>query len=172
MQALGSDGGVALHTRSTKYGRLSRGQLVCVPPRLVKRLKQHFCSLSQYGVDVILGCNGWVWVQAREVRKEEAEAMEAEAMEADGAAEAEDAPDGAWGAGVDAPVAAEEREQVIRIAAAVRLLAALGRRVSPASIVEVVDAALAWGVPSRELDGAAFRDRLLRKDEDASRMLA
>lgn len=161
MQALGSDGGVALHTRSTKYGRLSRGQLVCVPPRLVKRLKQHFCSLSQYGVDVILGCNGWVWVQAREARKEEAEPMDG-----DGAAGAADEPDDAWGAGVDAPVAAEEREQVVRIAAAVRLLAALGRRVSPASIVEVVDAAIAWGVPTRELDGAAFRERLRRKEDE------
>ena len=54
-----------MHTRSAKYGRLSRGQLVCVPPVLIKRLKQHFCTLAAHNVDVVLGCNGWVWVQAR-----------------------------------------------------------------------------------------------------------
>jgi exosome complex RNA-binding protein Rrp4 len=65
VQSFFGDGGVALHTRSAKYGRLSRGQLVCVPPVLIKRLKQHFCSLPAHGVDLVLGCNGWVWVQAR-----------------------------------------------------------------------------------------------------------
>ena len=65
VQSFFSDGGVALHTRSAKYGRLSRGQLVCVPPVLIKRLKQHFCTLAAHKVDVVLGCNGWVWVQAR-----------------------------------------------------------------------------------------------------------
>ena len=65
MQSFFSDGGVALHTRSAKYGRLLRGQLVCVPPVLIKRLKQHFCTLAAHNVDVVLGCNGWVWVQAR-----------------------------------------------------------------------------------------------------------
>ena len=66
VQSFFSDGGVALHTRSAKYGRLSRGQLVCVPPVLIKRLKQHFCTLAAHHVDVVLGSNGWVWVQARQ----------------------------------------------------------------------------------------------------------
>jgi hypothetical protein len=65
VQSFFSDGGVALHTRSAKYGRLSRGLLVCVQPVLIKRLKQHFFSLPAHHVDVVLGCNGWVWVQAR-----------------------------------------------------------------------------------------------------------
>jgi exosome complex RNA-binding protein Rrp4 len=65
VQSFFNDGGVALHTRSAKYGRLSRGQLVVVPPVLIKRLKQHFCHLAAHRVDIVLGCNGWVWVQAR-----------------------------------------------------------------------------------------------------------
>jgi exosome complex component RRP4 len=65
VQSFFGDGGVALHTRSAKYGRLGRGQLVCVPPVLIKRLKQHFCSLPAHNVDLVLGCNGWVWVQVR-----------------------------------------------------------------------------------------------------------
>ena len=45
VQSFYADGAVALHTRSLKYGRLSRGQLVRVPPTLVKRVKQHFHRL-------------------------------------------------------------------------------------------------------------------------------
>ena len=46
VQSFYADGAVALHTRSLKYGRLSRGQLVRVPPTLVKRVKQHFHRLD------------------------------------------------------------------------------------------------------------------------------
>jgi exosome complex component RRP4 len=50
-----------LHTRSTKYGKLKHGMLVAVPSHLIKRLKHHFHKLP-CGVNVILGCNGYVWV--------------------------------------------------------------------------------------------------------------
>src|ERR1044072_6161223 len=42
--------------------QLNSGQLLTVPPYLVKRQKLHFHHLEQYGVDLILGCNGFVWV--------------------------------------------------------------------------------------------------------------
>lgn len=42
--------------------QLRTGQLVTIPPTLVRRLKSHFFSLP-CGVDVILGMNGFVWVQ-------------------------------------------------------------------------------------------------------------
>jgi len=133
VQSFFSDGGVALHTRSAKYGRLSRGQLVCVPPVLIKRLKQHFCTLAAHQVDIVLGCNGWVWVQARQLQhsskriaieahacSQEARAQQSDARlaaehpDADAAAVAasaaaarpEDAPD-AWDAEAEAgPVCA------------------------------------------------------------------
>eukprot|EP00740_Mantoniella_antarctica_P023538 CAMPEP_0198696882 /NCGR_PEP_ID=MMETSP1468-20131203/314437_1 /TAXON_ID=1461545 /ORGANISM="Mantoniella sp, Strain CCMP1436" /LENGTH=236 /DNA_ID=CAMNT_0044453357 /DNA_START=85 /DNA_END=792 /DNA_ORIENTATION=+ len=67
VQSFYADGAVALHTRSLKYGRLSGGQLVRVMPTLVKRVKQHFHRLTkeQLGggdVEILLGCNGFVWV--------------------------------------------------------------------------------------------------------------
>jgi exosome complex component RRP4 len=58
-----SDGAVSLHTRSLKYGKLENGQLVQVPCALIKRAKQHFHSL-EFGVDLILGLNGYVWITA------------------------------------------------------------------------------------------------------------
>lgn len=57
---------MSLHTRSLKYGKLRNGQLVIVPPRLIRRLKSHFVHLPKpcgpSGVDVIIGMNGFVWV--------------------------------------------------------------------------------------------------------------
>lgn len=61
VQAFFMDGAMSLHTRSLRYGKLRNGQLVTVPPILIKRLKSHFCALT-CGVDVILGVNGYVWV--------------------------------------------------------------------------------------------------------------
>ncbi|GLB43384.1 putative exosome complex exonuclease RRP4 N-terminal region [Lyophyllum shimeji] len=61
VQAFFSDGAMSLHTRSLKYGKLRNGQLVTVPPVLVRRLKSHFIALP-CGVDLILGLNGYIWV--------------------------------------------------------------------------------------------------------------
>lgn len=59
----GSDGSLSLHARSLKYGKLENGVVVRVPACLMRRLKQHFCSLP-CGVDVILGLNGHIWLTA------------------------------------------------------------------------------------------------------------
>lgn len=63
VQSILSDGTMSLHTRSLKYGKLRNGRLVVVPPTLVIRLKSHFHSLP-YGVEMIVGLNGYVWIQA------------------------------------------------------------------------------------------------------------
>ncbi|KAK4049524.1 Exosome complex component rrp4 [Microbotryomycetes sp. JL201] len=61
VQAFFADGAMSLHTRSLKYGKLKNGTLVIVPPSLILRLKSHFHSLP-YGVDLIIGLNGYIWV--------------------------------------------------------------------------------------------------------------
>jgi len=62
---------VHLHTRNLKYGRLVGGCDVMVPQVLITRSMKHFISLS-VGVDIILGCNGRVWLTATP-KKEESE---------------------------------------------------------------------------------------------------
>lgn len=54
VQNINSEGMLALHSRSLKYGKLANGQLTVVPAALIKRLPQHYVSLP-CGVDVILG---------------------------------------------------------------------------------------------------------------------
>lgn len=61
IQSIGSDGTISLHTRSLKYGKLENGQVMTVPASLIKRLPQHYISLP-FGVDVIIGRNGQIWI--------------------------------------------------------------------------------------------------------------
>ncbi|KAF7316506.1 hypothetical protein MIND_00169800 [Mycena indigotica] len=74
VQAFFADGAMSLHTRSLKYGKLRNGQLVVIPPILVRRLKSHFTTLP-CGVDLILGLNGYIWV-SKHVQENEQEGEE------------------------------------------------------------------------------------------------
>ncbi|PIN07694.1 hypothetical protein CDL12_19742 [Handroanthus impetiginosus] len=56
------DGCLHLQARSQKYGKFRRGQMLTIPPYLEKKRKQLFHYLCQYGIDLILGCNGFIWV--------------------------------------------------------------------------------------------------------------
>lgn len=54
--------------------QLRNGQLVVVPPVLIRRLKSHFIALP-CGVDLILGLNGYIWV-SKHVKANEQEGEE------------------------------------------------------------------------------------------------
>jgi exosome complex component RRP4 len=127
----------------------------------VPRLKTHFCPLAAHGVELLLGCNGWVWVALRSSRELESAATtdQAAAAEAASAARPDEAPE-AWAEAADAPVACEERERLTRAAAAVRLLARIGRLITPVAVAEVADAALAWAVLPADMLSSAFVQRL------------
>lgn len=81
VQGISSDGSMQLHTRTLKFGKLRNGQLVTVPPILVRRLKSQFYSLP-CGVDLILGLNGYIWVSkhTREQEQEGEVGFDAEAV--------------------------------------------------------------------------------------------
>ena len=61
IQLISVDGSISLHARSLRYGKLENGQFLRVPAGLVKRLPQHYVTLS-WGVDIILGRNGGIWI--------------------------------------------------------------------------------------------------------------
>jgi len=54
-------GQVELQTRISKFGKLFNGQLVQVPSQLIRRVKNHFYAFP-FGVDIILGLNGNIWI--------------------------------------------------------------------------------------------------------------
>ncbi|TFK28642.1 exosome complex exonuclease rrp4 [Coprinopsis marcescibilis] len=81
VQAFFADGAMSLHTRSLKYGKLRNGQLVIVPPVLVRRLKSHFLTLP-CNVDIILALNGYIWVSKhiKQIEQEGELGFDAEAV--------------------------------------------------------------------------------------------
>lgn len=63
VQSTFADGSLSLHTRVLKYGKLSQGIMLKVPPMLIQRKKTHFHNLEN-GASLILGNNGYVWIGA------------------------------------------------------------------------------------------------------------
>jgi exosome complex component RRP4 len=61
VQSLFQDGAIGIHTRNLKYGKLTTGNLITVQSALIRRMRSHFLTLP-WGVEVILGMNGFVWI--------------------------------------------------------------------------------------------------------------
>ncbi|KAL7571212.1 hypothetical protein ACA910_008872 [Epithemia clementina (nom. ined.)] len=63
-KTLGDNSSLQLHTRSTRYGKLENGCWIQVPPGRIPKRKQHYVSNFMQGqFDILLGCNGWIWMQ-------------------------------------------------------------------------------------------------------------
>ena len=69
-KTLTADGGssssssLQLHTRSTRYGKLENGCWIQVPPGRIPKRKHHYVTnFIQGQFDILLGCNGWIWMQ-------------------------------------------------------------------------------------------------------------
>jgi len=147
VQKLRPDGVLSLHTRNLKYGKLGNGTLVRVAPRLVKRCKQHFQNLGQdIGVEVILGLNGFVWVQEAPVEKEKPEGDEAAAAAAAAAADGDDGAPTTY-----VPVTLSGRERVCRVRNAVLALARMMMPIYHATIADVYLASVAFGMPAKDM---------------------
>lgn len=144
VRGLQHDGTLQLQARSQKYGKLQRGQLLTVPAYLVKRRKSHFHHLEQYGVDLILGCNGFVWVGEHvDIRDDD---MVVDKDNSSAAVEE--------GERYSTPL--EVRQHICRIANAVRLLSYLGFCLSIEVIMDTVESSAAANVQINEMLGAEF----------------
>ncbi|CAN6249396.1 unnamed protein product [Urochloa humidicola] len=135
------DGSLHLQARSEKYGKLERGQLLTVPPYLVKRKKQHFHHLAQYDVDLILGCNGFIWVGEHVVVGEKTKMTEDQQNSSN---EAENFT----------PLVT--RKHICRLANAVRVLSALGFTLTVELIIETAEASVSSNIEVNDMLGAEF----------------
>ncbi|KAL3531384.1 hypothetical protein ACH5RR_010706 [Cinchona calisaya] len=147
------DGSLHLQARSQKYGKLDRGQLLRISPYLVKRRKQHFHHLDQYGVDLILGCNGFIWVG------EHVEAKDDMVVDQTNKSEQQNANSGGSVGSDDqeqSHTSLEIRQNICRIANAVRVLSALGFMVTVEVITEIVDLSSSLNLDIHEMLGAEF----------------
>ena len=145
IQNIGSDGTISLHTRSLKYGKLENGQLVTVPASLVKRLPQHYLTLP-FGIDVIIGRNGHIWItrtapdewKARDTEDVDDLVPLAETLQALRQRHA------------STPLLADERLRVARVRNCLLLLSSNDTLITPDSLLSVYQKSLEQGLEPKQ----------------------
>ncbi|KAK1437264.1 hypothetical protein QVD17_03053 [Tagetes erecta] len=160
------DGSLQLQARSQKYGKLERGQMLTVSPYLVKRRKQHFHHLEKYGIDLILGCNGFIWVGEHVETK-------------DNMIEDEPSKPDPKNNKSQISISLEEQEQtytpletrqyICRIANAIRVLSTLGFSITVDVIREIVDLSTSKGLDIHDMLGAEFCVLVAEKEAERRR---
>ncbi|XP_022774877.1 exosome complex component RRP4 homolog isoform X2 [Durio zibethinus] len=140
------DGSLQLQARNQKYGKLEKGQLLIIDPYLVKKSKQHFHHLEQFGVDLILGRNGFIWIG------EHVEARDS--MVVDQANSSEQSP--VLEESNQAYTPLEMRQTICRIANAVRVLSTLGFNVDADLIMETVELSTSLTIDIHDMLGSEF----------------
>lgn len=158
------DGGLQLQARSQKYGKLERGQLVTVPPYLVKRRKQHFHHLEQFGIDLILGVNGFIWIGKHievndnmiEDPPTQPDQQNIKSSEYSHSLEEQE----------QTYTPLETRQYICRSANAVRVLASLGFSITPEVIVDLVNLSIGLNLDIHEMLGAEFYVLVAEKEAE------
>lgn len=135
VQEVRYDGTLSLYTRSLRYGKLENGQFIQVSPVLIKKLKQHVVDL-ECGVTVILGNNGFIWIQ-RTLR-------EPPEMEGDQRAETLLQKKKMH---AETPITRDERLRIARIYTCIATLNREFRMISPESIMRIYSLAAAADPP-------------------------
>lgn len=142
-----ADQSVALHMRGSKYRKLRHGQVVTVPASAIRRRSSHFIHIAEKGVQLIIGCNGWLWIGALDPAA--AAARKPGALKRFGAAANEESEDAA---AAFMPTA-EQWGMVARFSAAARALSRLTLPVHRDALEAVVDRGIEMGVTcARMLD--------------------
>ncbi|KAL6339921.1 hypothetical protein AAG906_035012 [Vitis piasezkii] len=149
------DGSLHLQARSQKYGKLERGQVLTISPYLVKRRKQHLHYLEEFGVDLILGCNGFIWV---------GEHVEAKGTLIEDQTDKAEQPNTKSSSSTFMSLEEQERtytsletrQNICRIANAVRVLANLGFSVTVEVIKETVNLSSSLNLDIHEMLGSEF----------------
>lgn len=133
----------------------------------MKRRKQHFHHLDQYGVDLILGCNGFIWIG------EHVEAKDDMVVDQTNKSEQQNANPGCL-VGFDeqerSHTSLEIRQNICRIANAVRVLATLGFMVTVEMITEIVDLSSSMNVDIHEMLGAEFYVVVAEREAERRRL--
>ncbi|KAJ4968355.1 hypothetical protein NE237_015056 [Protea cynaroides] len=147
------DGSLHLQARSQKYGKLERGQLLTVPPYLVKRRKQHFHHLEKYAVDLILGCNGFIWVGEHVERDNMVEDQETKSEQQNSKLNRRTTSLEEQESNYNLQ---EIRQNICRIANAIRVLSSLGFSLNVEVLMETVERSIFQNLDIHEMLGAEF----------------
>lgn len=142
VQGLFQDGSASLHTRSLKYGKLKNGHFMAVSgvgggAGVVRARRQIFTLQTKGGeVDVILGVNGYVWI---EKHAEEAQAAAAEQV---GINRLEQSTSEAIYSSQNDEISEATRRDIARVAGVVRVLVEGGVKVDEENVRRGYEASL------------------------------
>lgn len=145
VQQVMHDGTASLHARSLRYGKLENGCVVTVPPSLVPRMKQHFATLtlSNASVDVLLACNGILWIQ-RSIPKEWSAAEDQDIPLAETLQKQRKRH-------TETPVLSDERIAICRVRNAIEALRVVNCRITPDTIIAVYECSLDQGFHPKQM---------------------
>ncbi|KAK9281525.1 hypothetical protein L1049_004428 [Liquidambar formosana] len=163
------DGSLHLQARSQKYGKLERGQLLTVPPYLVKRRKQHFHNLEQYGIDLILGCNGFIWVGEHIEAKDPMVEDQVNKSEQQNTKSSKNFTRLEEQEQTYTPP--ETRQNICRTANAVRVLSTLGFNITVEVITETVELSSSLNLDIHEMLGSEFCVLVAEREAERRRLL-
>lgn len=150
-QVTQSDGTLILHTRSLRYGKLENGCAVQVPPGLIRRMRQHLCTLADIGVDVLIGCNGGIWIQRAMPKVGDVGDADAGGVAADGAAPLAETLQRIRQRHANTPVLPDERQSIVRVRNSVECLRLVHCFITPDTIRAVYDESLRLGLKVGEM---------------------
>lgn len=143
--------------------------MLTVSPYLIKKRKHHFSHLEEYGVDLILGCNGFIWVGEHvEVKDKMIEdeptptKPDTENNKSQKTISLEDQE--------EAYTPLKTRESICRIANAIRVLSTLGFTITVEVITEIVDMSVKRGVDVHDMLGAEFCVLVAEKEAERRRL--
>eukprot|EP00756_Hemistasia_phaeocysticola_P021342 Hpha_TRINITY_DN15770_c2_g2::TRINITY_DN15770_c2_g2_i1::g.41292::m.41292/K03679/RRP4, EXOSC2; exosome complex component RRP4 len=158
VQKINRDGGISLHTRSARYGKLPKGIMVEVPSLLVRRLRTHFHNFD-FGVSAVIGVNGSVFLHKTPKGGygdkptggggDDDESEETKMTKRDlhaGGGELEEKTEI-----VHLPPTREDRLAIARLRAALLLLGAARVEVSPLTMLDVYRTSIAEGISPPEM---------------------
>lgn len=128
--------------------------MLAIPPYLVKRRKQHFHHLEEYGVDLVLGCNGFIWVgEHAEITDDMVEDQVNKTKQLTTKPERNSS---SLEEQERTFTSLETRQHVCKIANAVRILSTVGFLVSLEVIMEIVALATSLDLDIHEMLGSEF----------------
>nr|KJB14943.1 hypothetical protein B456_002G150000 [Gossypium raimondii] len=140
------DGSLQLQARSQKYGKLEKGQLLIIDPYLVKKSKQHFHHLEEFGIGLILGRNGYIWIGEHVEARDSMVIDQAKSIEQSTVVE-----------GINqAYTPLEMRQNICRIGNAIRVLTSLGFNVDLNLIMETVELSSSLKIDIHDMLGSEF----------------
>jgi len=148
---LSTSNSLMLHTRSVRYGKLENGVVVSVPAKLIPRRKTHYTTICDNKFQILLGCNGMIWMQRNISSSEDSASASHIHNISAGQHELAEAEEKRRSKHAETPYLLEDRRNLARLRCAVECLRQTLSEITPEAVEEVYNKSLQFSTGNREL---------------------